>query len=118
MTATKHQVHAFLRDFKSKLKIWSIVFRDDRGKNAQTLLDLEIRPVDRQKIIEDIEAEDYSEGPIDDILNKGPEMWVFGKEVKRREIYIKITKGSPDTSVICISFHIAEHRMPYPLKTQ
>ncbi|NTU87785.1 MAG: toxin, partial [Chlorobiaceae bacterium] len=40
MTATKHQVHAFLQDFKGKLRIWSIVFRDDRGKNAQTLLDL------------------------------------------------------------------------------
>lgn len=118
MTATKHQVHAFLQDFKGKLRIWSIVFRDDRGKNAQTLLDLEIRPVDRQKIIENLETEDYSDGPIDDILNKGPEMWVFGKEVKRREIYIKITKGLPDTSVICISFHIAEHRMPYPLKTE
>jgi hypothetical protein len=35
---TKEQVRLFLKDFKEKKKIWGIVFRDDRGKNAQTLL--------------------------------------------------------------------------------
>jgi hypothetical protein len=44
------------------------------------------------------------------------EMWVFGKEINKHEIYIKITMGQPNQSVICISFHIAEHPMIYPLK--
>ncbi len=46
---------------------------------------------------------------MEDTLNKGPAMWIFGKQVKQQEIYIKITMGAPGTSVICISFHIAEH---------
>ncbi len=56
MTASKQQVSAFLRDFKEKMKIWNILFRDDRGKNAQTLLDLELRPIERLKIIEALDV--------------------------------------------------------------
>ncbi len=87
MTASKQQVSAFLRDFKEKMKIWNILFRDDRGKNAQTLLDLELRPLERLKIIAALECDDYSDGPLEDTLNKGPAMWIFGKQVKQQEIY-------------------------------
>ena len=41
---TKEVVEAFLKEFHQKLKIFSIIFRDDRGKNAQTLAELEITP--------------------------------------------------------------------------
>jgi hypothetical protein len=91
--ASKDEVEAFLRDFKTKLSIWDIIYRDDRGKNAQTLADLEIRPVDRTKIIESITAGDYCDGPVEEKLYKGAGMWVFGKEVKKNEVYIKITLG-------------------------
>ena len=43
---------------------------------------------------------------------------VFGKDVKGREVYIKITLGYQNGQTICISFHIAEHPMQYPFKTQ
>jgi len=43
-------------------------------------------------------------------------MWVFGKTIKEKEVYIKITMGVKDNSVICISFHLARHKMNYPLK--
>ena len=36
------------------MKIWDVVFRDDRGKNTQALLDLELRPIDRKKILENL----------------------------------------------------------------
>jgi hypothetical protein len=42
--------------------------------------------------------------------------WVFGKDVKGREIYIKIMLGAKNSQTICISFHIAEHPLKYPLK--
>lgn len=118
MTASEQQVNAFLRDFKAKMKIWEILFRDDRGKNTQTLLNLELRPKEREIIIKNLETEDYSEGPLKDTLNKGPEMWVFGRQVKQTPVYIKITMGAANTSVICISFHIAEHIILYPFKRQ
>ena len=41
---TKEEVEAFLKQFHQKLKVFNIIFRDDRGKNAQTLADLEITP--------------------------------------------------------------------------
>ena len=114
--ATKEQVEDFLKRLKEKIKVFDIIFRDDRGKNLQTLATLEITPTYRKQVILNIEPEDYSEGPIVDTLNRMGEMWVFGKDVKGHEVYIKITFGQPNNSTICISFHIAEHPMTYPFK--
>lgn len=103
--ATANEIEAFLQDFKQKMKIWGIVFRDDRPGNVQTLLDLEISSVYREKIISQITTADYSKGPVKDELNNGPDLWVFKKEVKGFKIYIKITLGFCNNKVICISFH-------------
>jgi hypothetical protein len=51
----------FLNNFKIKMKFWGVLFRDERGKNAQALLDLEMRPIDRKAILETLEVRDYSE---------------------------------------------------------
>ena len=113
--ATKEEVERFLARMKEKIKVFGIIYRDDRGKNNQTLADLEITPKYRDKVILDLGVEDYSEGPIVDTLNKYGEMWVFGKDVKENEVYIKITLDAT-TMALCISFHIAEHKMKYPFK--
>lgn len=110
------EVTAFLKDFKEKMRFWDVLFRDERGKNAQALVDLELRPFERKAILEALETKDYSEGPLEEILYKGTDMWVFGKIIKKKEVYIKITMGAMGSSVICISFHLAQHRMNYPLK--
>ena len=114
--ATREQVEAFLVRLKEKIQVFDIVFRDDRGKNLQTLATLEITPIYRKQVILNIDPEDYSEGPIVDTLNKVGEMWVFGTDVKGHEVYIKITLGFPNNSTICISFHLAEHPMNYPFR--
>ena len=114
--ATKEQVEEFLKRLKEKIKVLDIIFQDDRGKNLQTLAALEIAPTYRKQVVLNIEPEDYSEGPIVDTLNKMGEMWVFGKDVKGHEVYIKITLGFPNCSTICISFHLAEYPMNYPFK--
>ena len=74
---TKENVEAFLSQFHQKLKVFSIIFRDDRGKNAQTLADLEITPKYRETVIKEITAEDYSQGPSVDTLNSLGEMWEY-----------------------------------------
>ena len=112
--ATKEQVEDFLKRLKEKIKVFDIIFRDDRGKNLQTLATLEITPIYRKQVVLSIEPEDYVEGPIVNTLNKMGEMWVFGKNVKGQEVYIKITLGLPNSSTICISFHIAEHPLNHP----
>lgn len=113
---TEQAVASFLKEFKEKMGFWDVLFRDDRGKNAQALIDLELRPIERKKILELLETKDYSEGPLEEILYKGSDMWVFGKLIKNKEIYIKITMGALGCEVICISFHLAQHKMIYPLK--
>jgi len=114
--STETAVSSFLKDFKEKMKIWDVLFRDDRGKNTQALIDLELRPIERKAVLEALESRDYSEGPIEEKLYGGAAMWVFGKTIKKKEVYIKITMGAMGGSVICISFHLAEHKMSYPLK--
>lgn len=115
---TKKEVEQFLREFKEKMKLTTVFYRDDRGKNAQTLSDLELRPIDRDKTLLNLKVEDYSEGPYEDTLYKGSDLWVFGKEIKENEIYIKISIGFGQGGVLCISFHIAERTMNYPFKNK
>lgn len=92
--ATMDEVEKFLNTFQAKLKIFKIIFRDDRGKNTQALAELEITPAYRENVIRNITVSDYSEGPVKDTLNKYGEMWVFGKDVKKKEVYIKIDRKS------------------------
>ncbi len=113
---TKDEVEKFLNQFYEKLKVYDIVFGDDRGKNAQALVDLEITPSGRLEVIKKITVEDYSEGPIVNTMNKLGDLWVFGKDVKGQDVYIKISLGLPNGRTICISFHKAEYPMVYPFK--
>lgn len=113
---TEADIASYLKEFKEKMKFWDVLFRDDRSKNAQALIDLELRPIERKAILEALEIKNYIEGPLAELLYGGAEMWVFGKAVKKKEVYIKITMGAMGSSVICISFHLAQHKMSYPLK--
>ncbi|MBQ0077230.1 MAG: toxin [Bacteroidales bacterium] len=113
---TKEQVEAFLFELHTKMKILEILFRDDRTKNQEALQELEIIPSYRKVVIENLRTEDYVQGPVVDELNRLGEMWVFGKDVKGREVYIKIMIVGKTCQTICISFHIAEHPLVYPFK--
>lgn len=113
---TSADVQCFLEQFHEKMKVFGILYRDDRGKNQKALEELEIVPSFRKVVIENLKVEDYVEGPLVDELNKLGEMWVFGKDVKGREVYIKIMISQFGGQTICISFHLAEHKLNYPFK--
>ena len=113
---TIEEVKTFLDQFNIKAQVFGVRFRDDRSKNRKALLELDITPMQRELVVKNLQAEDYVEGPVIDVLNKEGEMWVFGKDVKGREVYIKITLGYENGQTICISFHIAEHPLVYPFK--
>jgi hypothetical protein len=114
--AKKEEVQQFLNDFKAKMSVFQILFRDERKKNTQALLSLEMSWEKRKKVIQSLEIEDYCEGPLDDKLYGIASLWVFGKYIKELELYVKISMGKPNSSVLCVSFHEAEHKMTYPLK--
>ena len=111
------EVEGFLSDFKFKLGFWGLLFQDrmDR-KNFQTLTDLNMSVADVKRELKTLEIAHYSEGPLPDRLYQGLPMWVFGKMISKREIYIKITMGNPNEQVICISFHFSEHAMVFPFQ--
>lgn len=115
--ASREDVSRFLRHFIDKSKVFGIIFRDDRGKNQQTLFDLEMSGTDRRKIVMSLAVEDYVDGPLEDNLNKISQMWVFGKDIKGVGIYIKISMGHPNSGTICISFHTAERELDYKFKS-
>ena len=115
---TQENVEQFLVSFHQKAKVFGMIFRDDRGKNMQTLLDLEITPKYREKIIMQLQSSDYVDGPVEATLNNLSPMWVFGKEIKGKEVYIKISMGMSGSCTICISFHIAEYKLNYKFKKQ
>ena len=77
---------------------------------------MDITHLQRELIVKSLVPQDYVEGPVIDELNRGGVMWVFGKDVKGREVYIKITLGYENGQTICISFHVAEYPLVYPLK--
>lgn len=118
MITTKQEVELFLKELHVKIKIFGLLFFDDRGKNQQALHDLEITPAYRKEIISSLKAEDYSQGPLEEKMHGILPMWVFGKKIKQKEVYIKISIGTENNGVICISFHIAEHPMSYPFKNK
>ena len=110
------EVEQFLNQFKAKLKVFDVVYIN-REKNTQALLDLEILSDDRRKTLENLEVRDYCEGPLEETMHDAKSnMWVFGKQIKGTEVYIKITMGLQSRPVICISFHPAEHNLNYPFK--
>ena len=113
---TIEEVKAFLDQFNIKAQVFGIYFRNDRGKNMEALKQLAISAFQRELIVKSLQAQDFVEGPVVDVLNKEKEMWVFGKDVKDREVYIKITLGYDNGQTICISFHIAEYPLVYPFK--
>lgn len=113
---TKEDVQKFLDEFHSKMMVYNILYRDDREKNREALEELEIVPSYRTVVIKSLTAEDYVQGPVIDVLNKLGEMWVFGKDIKGREVYIKIMISKAFGQTICISFHLAESPLKYPLK--
>jgi hypothetical protein len=114
--ASKQEVETYLKELKVKMEVFGILFLDDRGKNQQTLHDLEISPVKRKEIIRSLMVEDYSQGPLVEKMRGILPMWVFGKQVKKQEVYIKVSLGIENNEVICISFHIAERPINYPFK--
>ena len=114
--ASKTEVDRFLLDFKAKLSLWGLLMRSDRVKNLKTLIALEFQVEDVKKELRELSVLHFSEGPLSDILYKSADMWVFGKMIQGKEVYIKVSMGQYGEKVLCISFHFSDYEMKYPYK--
>ncbi len=80
-----------------------------------TLLDLDYDAIDVIERLKDLVIEDYSETLIDKDNIEPPLLFVFGKDINNRQIYIKLKMKEKQTKhVLCVSFHYAEEKMLFP----
>lgn len=111
--ASRNEVQNFISRFLPIFEIWGVIFLD-REKNNEALKALGISNMIREEVIKSIEVDDY----VQTIIQEASfgDMWVFGKDYKGTELYIKIAMGKPDEKTICISFHKAEYPLQYAYK--
>ena len=114
----RKEVEQFLKEIKEKIRFFDVVFRP-RDKNLDALAELDLTPLKRKEYLMNLQAENYYSGPNQDTYDVSkPDYYEFGIQIKGKEIYIKISRGLINKPVDCMSFHIAEHPMKYPLKKQ
>ena len=94
-----------------------VVVRSEKYK--KTMLELGLTDKQLIEIIEELSLENYSKGPCDDRDFSGT-VWIFGKNINEREVYIKLKisecddRGNAVSSLICLSFHFSEKHLTYP----
>lgn len=119
MSATNKDVSAFLKEFK-------LIVTQGRGLdviprlvNRDTLIELGLTERNRKQTILNLSACDYCSGPEADTDRPG-DVWVFGKTLAAKEIYIKLKIAQVGKTEIakCLSFHEAERALQYPLKSK
>lgn len=88
---------------------------DEEHSTPYTLLDLDYDTSDVVERLKELSVSEYSETKIDiDDLNP-PLLFVFGKDINGKLIYVKIKiKGEQKRRVICVSFHYARDSMKFP----
>lgn len=80
-----------------------------------TLLDLEYDVSDIVERLKELTIREYSETLVDIDDVQPPLLFVFGKDINNKQIYIKLKiKGDQARHVLCVSFHYAEKKMSFP----
>ena len=91
-----------------------------RPENNECIVQLGFKYADIEETLLGLSVEDYCEGPCRDRDQPG-ELWVFGKEIEGKTIYIKLKLASFGTVeslriVRVVSFHLAEYALEHPFQ--
>lgn len=82
-----------------------------------TMTDLEYDSLDVVERLKELTVAEYSETLMDKDDDKPPLLFVFGKDINGKLIYIKLKiKGESARRVLCLSFHYAKHDMEFPYR--
>ena len=121
------EVQAFLDDLKKILCRKEFNVDDDlliirskkSGKEQYStpyiLMDLDYGTSDVADRLKELTIKEYSETLVDKNDLNPPLLFVFGKNINNRQVYIKLKiKGAPAKHVLCVSFHYAESVMQFP----
>lgn len=115
MDTKKEDAEQFLKEFHDKMATFEVIIRSERSENLQTMLDLELTDFSVREHLKKLTVEDFYKGPTKD-NSGGADLWEFGKKIKNKEVYIKVTLGCLNKPVICISFHFPIRTIKYPFK--
>lgn len=124
----KQMVTEFLKELKEILcdngfdigkNLIVIMKRKEQGKELYstpyTLGDLDYDYYDVVERLKELTIEDYSETLFDTDDENPPLLFVFGKDINGKQVYIKLKiKGVEHRRILCLSFHYAEKQMKFP----
>ena len=90
-------------------------YGDDQKFSTQyTLLDLDYDVEDVVNRLKELKVEEYSETKIDRDDVNPPMLFVFGKGINGKLIYVKLKIRDQQKQVVCVSFHYAKDKMEFP----
>jgi len=126
--STKKEVDDFLArlkgilgkaDFDIDTDITLILAKKNKEEEAYstpyTLLDLDYDITDVVDRLKELTAEEYSETLIDKDNFDPPLLFVFGKKINNKQIYVKLKiKEEQSSYILCVSFHYAKAKMSFP----
>ena len=125
----RQEVVAFLEELKAFLKgndfdidhdlilIKKRKLEDEEYSTPYTLLDLDYNSEDVVNRLKELTVAEYSETKIDKDDFNPPLLFVFGKDINRRLVYVKLKikkKENLRTYILCVSFHYAKEKMKFP----
>lgn len=87
---------------------------DQKFSTPYTLLDLDYDAEDVVNRLKELKVEEYSETKIDTDDVNPPILFVFGKDINGKLIYVKLKIRDQQKQVVCVSFHYAKDKMEYP----
>jgi hypothetical protein len=112
----EEEINRFLKEFKMVAKQRGIDFVP-RQEFIETLILFGITRRNCEDEILGLSVDDYCQGPDDDRDRPG-KVWVFGRCIENREVYIKLKLATvgKETIAKCLSFHPAEFPLNFPLR--
>ena len=87
---------------------------DQKFSTPFTLLDLDYDAEDVVERLKELKVEEYSETKIDKDDVNPPILFVFGKGINGKLIYVKLKIRDQKKQVVCVSFHYAKDKMEFP----
>ena len=84
-------------------------------KNVKTIEDLRYKKSDIRNVLLSLTVNDYSE-TLSDVNNPdSPPLYVFGKTINAKDVYIKVKiRNRANRQVFCLSFHFAQFPISKP----
>ena len=124
----KREVLAFLEELRALLgkndfdadTDMVLIRKKKQGKDQiystpYTMVDLDYDINDVIARLKELKLEEYSETKIDKDDVNPPLLFVFGKDINNKLVYVKLKiKGDQRKHILCVSFHYAKESMTFP----